>query len=188
MSASRKRDLFALAIGLVVVLVDQLTKVWIVQYFVVEGGRPEIPILGPILTLYYVRNPGVAFSLFAGQNIKFALIFVALVVVGYLYWRFHESPSLWLRLGFALVLGGAVGNLLDRFTRGYVVDFIYFKIPGKFYFPLFNIADSCITVGVFLVAFVLYQLGASEAAAVSSSPDSAASKTSAPASARGDHS
>lgn len=163
MSASRKRDLFTLAIGLAVVLADQLTKAWIVQYFVYAEGRPPIQIVGDFLTLLYVKNTGVAFSLFEGQNIKFALIFVALAVVGYLYWRFRSSPSLWLRLGFALVLGGALGNLLDRFTRGYVVDFIYFQIPNTFYFPLFNVADSAITVGVALIALILYRISAAEA-------------------------
>lgn len=174
MSASRKRDLFALAIGLAVLIVDQLTKFWIVGYFGVEGGQAPIPILGPFLTLYYVRNTGVAFSLLEGQNIKFALIFVALAVIGYLYWRFRDSPSLWLRLGFALVIGGAFGNLLDRFTRGYVVDFIYFQIPTHFYFPLFNVADSAITIGVALIAAVFYFISfspASQQASASGSLD-----------------
>jgi signal peptidase II len=171
MSASRKRDIFALVIGLAVVLVDQLTKAWIVQYFGYEGGRAPIPILGEILTLYYVQNTGVAFSLFAGQNIKFALIFVALALVSYLYWRFRESPSLWLRLGFALVLGGAVGNLVDRFTRGgSVVDFIHFQIPNVFNFAVFNVADSGITVGVILIAIVLYQVSSVSPGEPSSSP------------------
>ena len=185
MSASRKRDIFALVIGLAVVLVDQLTKVWIVQYFGFEGGRAPIPILGEILTLYYVQNTGVAFSLFAGQNIKFALIFVALALIAYLYWRYRESPSLWLRLGFALVLGGAIGNLLDRFTRGYVVDFIHFQIPSVFNFAVFNVADSGITVGVILIAIVLYQLSAAPGDSVAplASSDKRASD-SAPASAR----
>ncbi|HEX9039102.1 MAG TPA: signal peptidase II [Ktedonobacterales bacterium] len=164
MSASRKRDLFALAIGLAVLLVDQLTKVWVVQYFGFEGGRAEIPILGPFLGLFYVQNSGVAFSLLQGQNIKFALIFLALGLIGYLYWRFRASPSLWLRMGFALVLGGALGNLLDRFTRGYVVDFVAFQIPSaKFYFPLFNVADSAITIGVALIAAVFYYMSSTPA-------------------------
>jgi signal peptidase II len=193
MSASRKRDIFALVIGLVVVLVDQLTKVWIVQYFGTVGGRAPIPIVGDILTLFYVRNTGVAFSLFEGQNIKFALIFVALALIGYLYWRYRESPSLWLRLGFALVLGGAVGNLLDRFTRGYVVDFVHFQIPGVFNFAVFNVADSGITIGVVLIAFVLYQLSSPAPSASSSLTTGATSDEpragATPASARsGDHS
>lgn len=156
MSASRKGDIFALVIGLAVVLVDQLTKAWIVQYFGFVGGRAPIPILGEILTLFYVRNTGVAFSLFAGQNVKFALIFIALALIGYLYWRYRDTSTLWLRLGFGLVLGGALGNLLDRFTRGYVVDFIHFQIPSHFSFAVFNAADSAISAGVALIAVVLF--------------------------------
>ena len=134
-----------------------------------------------------------AFSLFEGQNIKFALIFVALAVVGYLYWRFRSTPSLWLRLGFALVLGGAFGNLLDRFTRGFVVDFIYFQIPFKFYFPLFNVADSAITVGVALIAVVFYLMSSAPAnqraaGEASDAPARTASARETPASARGDRS
>jgi signal peptidase II len=178
---------------LATLLVDQLTKVWIVQYFGFEGGQPPIPIIGPFLTLFYVRNTGVAFSLLEGQNIKFALIFVALGVIGYLYWRFRDSPSLWLRLGFALVLGGAFGNLLDRFTRGYVVDFIYFQIPGKFSFPLFNVADSAITIGVALIAVVFYLLSSapgqrSSAGGDQDQPATSATKDTAASVRGGDHS
>lgn len=159
MSASRYHDLFALMIGLAVFVTDQITKFWIVQYFGIEGGRPPVPIVGDILTLYYVQNTGVAFSLFEGQNIKFALIALALGLIIYLYWRFREVASLWLRLGFALVLGGAAGNLLDRFTHTYVVDFIHFQIPGVFNFAVFNVADSAICVGVAMIALFLYRMG-----------------------------
>ena len=159
MSASRYHDLLALMVGLAVLVADQLTKLWIVQYFGVVGLRPPIPIVGDVLTLYYVQNTGVAFSLFAGQNIKFALIAVAFGLICYLYWRFRESATLWLRLGFALVLGGAIGNLLDRLTRTFVVDFIHFQIPGYFNFAVFNVADSAITVGVCVIALCLYRMG-----------------------------
>jgi signal peptidase II len=159
MSASRYHDLTALMLGLAVLIADQLTKFWIVQYFGVEGLRPPIPILGDVLTLYYVQNTGVAFSLFAGQNFKFVLIALALGLICYLYWRYRENATLWLRLGFALVLGGAVGNLLDRFARSYVVDFVHFQIPGVFNFAVFNVADSAITIGVVVVALCLYRMG-----------------------------
>lgn len=159
MSASRYHDLLALIVGLAVLVVDQLTKFWIVQYFGAEGVRPPIPIFGQILTLYYVQNTGVAFSLFAGQNIKFLLIAVAFGLICYLYWRFRDSATLWLRLGFALVLGGAIGNLLDRLTRSYVVDFVHFQIPGIFNFAVFNVADSAITIGVIVIAISMYRMG-----------------------------
>ena len=159
MSASRYHDLLALIVGLAVLVVDQLTKLWIVQYFGAEGVRPAIPIFGQVLTLYYVQNTGVAFSLFAGQNIKFLLIAVAFGLICYLYWRFRDTATLWLRLGFALVLGGAIGNLLDRLARSYVVDFVHFQIPGIFNFAVFNVADSAITIGVIVIAISLYRMG-----------------------------
>ena len=173
MSASRYHDLLALMVGLTVLVVDQLTKFWVVQYFGAEGLRPPVPIFGNVLTFYYVQNTGVAFSLFAGQNIKFALIAVAFGLICYLYWRFRNTATLWLRLGFALVLGGAIGNLLDRLTRSFVVDFIHFQIPGIFNFAVFNVADSAITIGVFVIAGCLYQMGSfsPEAARGAPAPD-----------------
>lgn len=159
MSASRYHDLIALMLGLFALVADQVTKLWIVQYFGAEGLRPPVPILGDVLTLYYVQNTGVAFSLFAGQNIKFLLIALAFGLICYLYWHYRETASLWLRLGFALVLGGATGNLLDRFARSYVVDFIHFQIPGVFNFAVFNVADSAITLGVIVIALCLYRMG-----------------------------
>jgi signal peptidase II len=155
MSASRYHDLVALMLGLAVLVADQLTKLWIVQYFGVEGLRPPIPILGDVLTLYYVQNTGVAFSLFEGQNVRFLLIALAFGLICYLYWHYRESATLWLRLGFALVLGGATGNLLDRFARSFVVDFVHFQIPGVFDFAVFNVADSAITIGAALLVIDL---------------------------------
>lgn len=170
MSASRYHDVLALIVGLAVLIVDQLTKLWIVQYFGVEGLRPPIPIFGNVLTLYYVQNTGVAFSMFAGQNIKFLLIAVAFGLICYLYWRFRNTATIWLRLGFALVLGGAIGNLLDRITRSFVVDFIHFQIPGVFNFAVFNVADSAITTGVIVIALCLYQMSASPAESANDTP------------------
>jgi signal peptidase II len=159
MSVSRYHDLVALMLGLAVLVADQLTKLWIVQYFGVEGLRPPIPILGDVLTLYYVQNTGVAFSLFEGQNVRFLLIALAFGLICFLYWHYRNSATLWLRLGFALVLGGAIGNLLDRFARSFVVDFVHFQIPGVFDFAVFNGADSAITIGVIVIALCLYRIG-----------------------------
>jgi signal peptidase II len=177
MSSSRYHDLFALMVGLAVLVADQLTKLWIVQYFGAEGQKPPIQIVGNVLTLYYVQNTGVAFSLFAGQSVKFVLIALAFGLICYLYWRFRESATLWLRLGFALVLGGAVGNLLDRFTHAYVVDFVHFQLPAiRFDFAVFNVADSAITIGVILIALCIYRIGpgTSENASVPANPANAA--------------
>jgi signal peptidase II len=112
--------------------------------------------------LAYVQNSGVAFSLLSSDSIKFLFIALAIAVIGYLYWRNRENGSLLLKFSFGLVVGGAIGNLIDRFRLGYVIDFIHFHIPGVFEFAVFNIADSAISIGVVLLAFLLWQGSAGE--------------------------
>ena len=154
---ARIRDLAMVAVILLVVILDQLSKHWIVSFFQIPGLHAPVPIFGQVLTLDYTQNTGVAFSMLQGQNIKFLLIGLAILVIGYLYWRFRNDGSLLLKICFGLVLGGAVGNLLDRFVNGFVVDFIHFQVPGVFDFPVFNLADSAICVGVVLIAFLLFR-------------------------------
>src|SRR5512146_1396097 len=113
MTTARKRDLVVVLAGLFVILLDQLTKLWVVQYFVYpDNFKPPIPLLGPFLELAYVRNSGVAFSLLSSDSIKFLFIALALGVIGYLYWRNREDGSLLLKFSFGLVVGGALGNNL----------------------------------------------------------------------------
>src|SRR5262245_44216973 len=163
MTTARKRDLIMILAGLFVIVLDQLTKSWVVQYFVVPSGKPPIPLIGEFLELAYVQNSGVAFSLLSSDSIKFLFIALAIAVIGYLYWRNRENGSLLLKFSFGLVVGGALGNLIDRFRLGYVVDFIHFRIPSlNFDFAVFNIADSAISIGVVLLAFLLWQGAATD--------------------------
>jgi signal peptidase II len=182
MTTARKRDLAMVLAGIFVIVLDQLTKSWVVQYFVVPNGRDSIPLLGPFLELAYVWNSGVAFSLLSSDPIKFLFIALAIAVIGYLYWRNRENGSLLLKFSFGLVVGGAIGNLIDRFRLGYVVDFIHFHIPGVFEFAVFNIADSAISIGVVLLAFLLWQGGASGAKETADAAPSAVTTESTPAS------
>lgn len=161
LTSARRNDAAMAALAVLVVIVDQLTKYWVVRYFGVPGLRAPIPILGQVLELYYIRNTGVAFSLLEGQSLKFVLIAIAIVVIGALYWRMRETAGIALKATFGLILGGAVGNLIDRFTHTYVVDFIHFQIPHVFDWPVFNIADSAICVGVVVLAYLLWR-GAAE--------------------------
>jgi signal peptidase II len=104
--------------------------------------------------LYYIRNKGVAFSMFnANGPLLLILVGVALAVIVYLYVRMINKGSLLFKLVFGLIIGGAVGNnLLDRLIRGSVVDFIFFRIPQiNFNFAVFNLADAAISVGVVLL-------------------------------------
>jgi len=134
-----------------VVVVDQLTKAWAVAAL----GDGPVSIVGDDVELRLSRNTGGAFSLFQGFTPLLAILAVVLAIV--LVRTLRRTDDGWLVVALALVLGGAIGNLVDRlvrspgFLRGAVVDFV--SVGG---FPTFNVADAAITVGaVLLVARVL---------------------------------
>jgi signal peptidase II len=184
LSLARRNDAIMAGLALTVIVVDQLTKLWIVHYFGVPEGRAPISLVGPILTLDYIQNTGVAFSLLEGQSVLFFFITIAVVVIGTLYWRLRETGSLALKATFGLILGGAVGNLIDRFRHAYVVDFVHFQIPGHFNFAVFNFADSAITLGVIALALLFWRgtpvTGAGPSRGASGAPDTS-TETDAPA-------
>ena len=157
---ARVNDLFALFTAIIIIALDQLTKNLVVQHLSPPESQPPIPIVGDYLSIYYIQNNGAAFSLFANNTILALLIIAAIAIIFYLYFRMLNNGPLAYKLVFGMIIGGAAGNLLDRATRGgYVVDFIWFRIPQINYsFAIFNIADACISVGVFLL-FVLLLVG-----------------------------
>lgn len=129
----------------IVLALDQLTKA-LVRSEVAVGEENEVL---PFLSIGHVHNSGVAFGLLSGGGaIVLVITFAALsLLVGY-FARHPERPLLWLPTG--LLLGGAVGNLIDRLYQGYVTDFI--TVPR---WPSFNFADIAITCGVLVLVFVL---------------------------------
>jgi signal peptidase II len=140
-----------IAVALVVVIADQLTKIAIVQYIELYGRVP----VTSFINLTHQRNPGAAFSLFAdagGWQRWFFTVLATLVsiLIAIWLWRARDDAPLALAAGLALVLGGAVGNLIDRIWHGYVIDFIQVWF-GDWAFPSFNVADSAITVGAALL-------------------------------------
>jgi len=130
-------------IALLVVVADQLTK----SLAVADLAHHDVHVLGPIsLRLYY--NSGVAFSL--GTGLTGPIIVIAIALVLSIAWVARGVPTMPAAVAFGLILGGALGNLCDRLFRGHhgaVVDFIYSRV-----WPTFNLADSCIVVGSFLLA------------------------------------
>jgi len=132
----------ALAFGL-----DQAVKAW------VEARLPfQEPVeLLPFLALYRTFNTGVAFSMFAGWG-GAPLAVLSVLVVGFVLWLASrtEAGQIWARAGFALVIGGALGNLADRLLLGHVIDYVLFHTP-VWSFAVFNLADAFITVGAGLV-------------------------------------
>ncbi|MFE5645735.1 signal peptidase II [Rhodococcus sp. NPDC056516] len=153
-SAAKPRKLTTLiAIASVILLSDILTKVWAVA--AVKPGQP-IEIIGDVVTFTMVRNPGAAFSMATSMTWILTLVAIGVVIGVIKIGRTLRSP--WWALGLGLVLGGALGNLVDRFfrspgiMRGHVVDFV-----SVGWWPVFNIADSAIVCGaILLVVLTLF--------------------------------
>ena len=156
---ARLYDLIALLVVVVVVSLDQWTKWLVVTYLSPPDRGPDFAIINPYLMVYYIQNHGAAFGILANNILLAVFIAIAVVVIGYLYVRMLNNGPLRYKLVFGMIIGGAIGNLVDRFHNGgYVVDFIWFRIPQiHFSFAIFNIADASISVGVFfLFLFVLF--------------------------------
>ena len=145
--AQRRRATRWLFLSACIVLADQISKSYIAQHF---GEFEHISVL-PILDITRMHNVGAAFSFLASASGWQRWLFIGLAVVvsvGIVVWllRLKSGGHGLLACGLALVLGGALGNLIDRIRLGHVIDFIHFHWKGA-YFPAFNVADSAITVG-----------------------------------------
>lgn len=131
--------------ALIVLLLDQMTKYAVKTYMYVGES---IPVLGDWLRLTSHRNQGAAWGILQGQRWLFVLI--TLVVVGGIIVTERRTPKdrKWFRIALALLLGGAVGNMVDRMARGEVVDFLDIR---AIHYPIFNVADSAIVIAVGLL-------------------------------------
>jgi len=144
---------FPIITAIMLVITDQVTKHIMVNLF--EGRTESITVIPGVLSFWHVDNDGAGFSILSGKT-TFLIIFtvVLLVAVGYLFFsrRLHSRLSDW---GLALIFSGGIGNLIDRISRsGRVVDFIKTDFIN---FPIFNVADICITVGagIIILVFIL---------------------------------
>ena len=138
-----------LTLALVIVVLDQITKYVIVQKFVLH----ETLFVTSFFTLVRVHNAGAAFSFLADAGGWQRLFFIAVSVVAsiWIVWLLRQYPQQRIFcLALGMILGGAVGNLIDRVMFGAVVDFLQFHYAG-YYFPSFNVADSAITCGAGLL-------------------------------------
>lgn len=137
----------ALLTAAVVIIIDQWSK-WLAFSQLTPGESDSIL---PGVSLGQTRNEGIAFGIFAGKPwIVFSLMGIALAVLVWFYLRHRGRPGLWLATG--LLLGGAIGNAIDRIALGYVRDFI--ELP---HFPSFNVADIAITFGVIVLVLTVEQ-------------------------------
>lgn len=144
----------SLLISGAVVIADQLTKLWVVATYPFGSETEVIP---GLFRLVHTRNRGIAFGLFgaSGSAVQLALLIVVAGIVGFVAWQLSRTGDDGLEgWGLALVLGGAVGNIVDRVVRGEVVDFLdfYLRAGGReHHWFAFNLADSAISVGACLV-------------------------------------
>ncbi|HYN63777.1 MAG TPA: signal peptidase II [Candidatus Limnocylindrales bacterium] len=149
-----RAELLAMGVtAALILLVDQTTKV-LVSLGIEVGGRVQV--IGDLLVLWHVRNAGAAFSLFQGGQAFFLVVTV--LAFGMLVW-FHRSfrgRGLLLHVVLGLVLGGTLGNLLDRLRLGYVTDFVSVGI-GDLRWPTWNVADASIVIGILaLVGYLTF--------------------------------
>lgn len=145
----KSKQALYLLLSLIVVVIDQLIKLNVVQHLRVGESKTIIP---NILSFYYLRNNGAAWNIFSGQMYFFYLISV-IAIIAVLYFLFNPKyKSKTFDIGLALILGGIIGNFIDRVRLHYVVDMMQLDFIN---FNIFNFADSCITVGVMLVFIYL---------------------------------
>ncbi len=133
--------------AVIIIVLDQLTKHWVRVRVPVNASWQPVPWLDPIFTFTHTHNTGAAFGLFGGMNTVFIVLALVVVTAILVIYRHLAEQSWLLRSALALQLGGAVGNLIDRVTVGYVTDFFNLR-----WWPIFNVADASIVIGTVVLA------------------------------------
>lgn len=133
---------------IIVVILDQLSKVLTLKYL-----KPirDIPIIKNIFHLTYVENRGAAFGILQNQKLFF-VVFSFLILGAIWFYARNNKLNKVMKIGFSLVAGGAIGNLIDRIRLGFVVDYFNFNLIN---FPVFNIADSAVVIGTILIGIFI---------------------------------
>ena len=157
MSGLSNKYFLLFVISGVLIVVDQYTKFMVTLHIPLNYS---VEVIEGLFNLTHIRNSGVAFGLFADQQSEYkALIFIVISTIAILAILiiFHQNPKekKLVQTGLILIFSGAIGNLIDRTLHGEVIDFFDFIING-YHFPAFNIADSCITIGVALMVADLF--------------------------------
>jgi len=136
-------NIFIWTLAIFIFLLDRFSKIFVLRNLKLNES---VEIIKNIFYLALVHNTGAAFGIFKNQTLFFIVVSILAVITIVIYIKKFLNIPFTIKTGLALILGGALGNLVDRLCFGYVVDFLDFKI-----WPVFNIADSAITVGTFLL-------------------------------------
>lgn len=131
----------AILIIIALIVIDQLIKAWVVSTIALGSSHVLIP---GVLALTNLRNDGAAWSMLAGKQTFFIIITIlAVIIIGYFLYRYRQNRAM--LIGLSFIMAGAIGNFIDRLWQGYVVDMFETLFIN---FPIFNFADSCLTIGV----------------------------------------
>lgn len=141
-----KQNGLLLMIAAAVIVVDQLTKVLVRQNLALGESWAPIPAIGDFFRFLYWQNRGAAFGTLQNAGPILAVVRIAIAIFIIVFYQKAEIKDTLMKVSLSLMLGGAIGNLIDQFTLGFVTDFI---AVGRF--PIFNIADSAVTIGVGLM-------------------------------------
>lgn len=141
-------EMLVICISFITLIVDQITKVFIAN----NEAFHHIEVIKNFFYITYAENTGMAWSLLSGKQ-AFLTIVSAVAIGVMIYYLIAKSPNLPTRVAIALMIGGAAGNLVDRLFLSYVRDFLDFIVFG-YDFPIFNIADSALTIGVILLFLI----------------------------------
>jgi len=146
MKTKVKHNAFLICLVTVIVTLDQWTKLLVTHKLAIGEGFSPIAFLGDFFTIVHWRNTGAAFGLFQNANVVLLVVSIIIALAVLFYYQV-VNPKDWLaKVSLSLIFAGAAGNIIDRIKFGYVIDFLSF---GRF--PVFNVADSAVTVGVFLM-------------------------------------
>lgn len=145
-------NLVVIASILILILLDQFTKIWAVNTL---SSGTDIKLWEGVFHLHYLKNYGAAWGMLSGKQL-FLIIFTSIIIVGMLYYMTKlpkTKTGLWTKIAFIMIISGAIGNLIDRISLGYVRDFLYFILID---FPIFNVADVLVVVGVGLLMLTMF--------------------------------
>jgi signal peptidase II len=154
----RAAVLLALGVAVAVISFDQATKAAITARSDWYCGNPTFyPVLGPNAGFSFVCNRGAAFSSFQNSPLVVVPVLIALAAVGWLWVRSLDLPGRLQQVAFGLVIGGAIGNLIDRSRYGYVIDFVDLRLNETYRWYVFNVADASICIGVACLALAFWR-------------------------------
>lgn len=142
----------AVLIIIITILIDQATKYGAIMYL---QDKESIVLIDNFFKLNYLENYGAAWGILKNQRYFFIIITILVIIILTIYAKLNRNLSKLSRISMSFIIGGAIGNLIDRMKVGYVIDFLDINFGNIYDFPVFNFADSFIVIGTFLMMYLV---------------------------------